>query len=357
MGAGDIATVIGWGTHRERVAAPRTRCSRRRSRCAPTPTARARASRARRSTPRRWSAPAAANTDTCGGDSGGPLMVSDGAFLVLAGLTSWGAGPVRRREDVPGVYTRARRPGAQRLGPRAGADGAGDVSDATVDPGRERHVLARPRIARLLHELLVGLRRRRHPGRDGRERDAHATRTRAPYVARVRRRRGRRRHRDGQGRASRSATPPRRHRRRPPRRNRRSTPTPEPTATPAADGRRRNPRRRSPRPRLAPPRAARWPRSWRPGARRSAAGGSASACTSRAARRPAPAVIEVIRTRRVIGIARARVLRGGTKRIRVKLTPSGRRQLVRSRSGRLTLKVRVRVGRRVLRSKTLTVRR
>ena len=39
------------------------------------------------------------------------------------------------------------------------------------------------------------------------------------------------------------------------------------------------------------------------------------------------AVVEVIRTRRVIGIARARVLRGGTKRIRVKLTPSGRRQL------------------------------
>ena len=42
--------------------------------------------------------------------------------------------------------------------------------------------------------------------------------------------------------------------------------------------------------------------------------------------------------------------------MRVKLTPLGRR-LLRSPAKRLTGKVRVRVGRRVLRSKALTIRR
>ncbi len=69
------------------------------------------------------------------------------------------------------------------------------------------------------------------------------------------------------------------------------------------------------------------------------------------------AVIEVIRNRRVIGIARTKVLSGGTKRVRVKLTPRGRRLLSRSRTHRLTLTVRVRVGRQVLRSKRVTIRR
>jgi hypothetical protein len=65
-------------------------------------------------------------------------------------------------------------------------------------------------------------------------------------------------------------------------------------------------------------------------------------------------VIEVIRRGRTIGIARTRVLRGGTKRMRVKLTPQGRRLLAR---GRLKVNVRVRVGRRVLRSRSLTLPR
>jgi secreted trypsin-like serine protease len=69
------------------------------------------------------------------------------------------------------------------------------------------------------------------------------------------------------------------------------------------------------------------------------------------------AVVEVFRGKRKIGIARGRVRRGGTRRISVKLTPTGRRLLARSATKRLKLRVRVRVGRRVLRSKTLTVRR
>ena len=69
------------------------------------------------------------------------------------------------------------------------------------------------------------------------------------------------------------------------------------------------------------------------------------------------AVVEVYRGKRKIGIARSRVRRGGTRRISVKLTPTGRRLLARSATKRLKLRVRVRVGRSVLRSKTLTVRR
>jgi hypothetical protein len=69
------------------------------------------------------------------------------------------------------------------------------------------------------------------------------------------------------------------------------------------------------------------------------------------------AVIEVFRGRRIIGIARTRVRRGGSKRVSVKLTPAGRRLLRRSVSGRIKVKVRVRVGHRVLGSKRLTIRR
>ena len=73
-------------------------------------------------------------TDSCGGDSGGPLMVSDGAFLVLAGLTSWGASKCAA-PDIPGVYTRlgvaALNSWVRARVPMARAS----VSDAGVDPG------------------------------------------------------------------------------------------------------------------------------------------------------------------------------------------------------------------------------
>ena len=70
------------------------------------------------------------------------------------------------------------------------------------------------------------------------------------------------------------------------------------------------------------------------------------------------AVIEVYRDTRQIGIARTKVRRGATKRVRVKLTPTGRRILYRASSTkRLKVTVRVRVGRQILRSKTLTIRR
>jgi secreted trypsin-like serine protease len=69
------------------------------------------------------------------------------------------------------------------------------------------------------------------------------------------------------------------------------------------------------------------------------------------------AVIEVFRGKRKIGIARTRVRRGGSKQVTVKLTRTGRRLLRRAESKRLKVRVRVRVGRRVLRTKTVTIRR
>jgi hypothetical protein len=69
------------------------------------------------------------------------------------------------------------------------------------------------------------------------------------------------------------------------------------------------------------------------------------------------AVVEVYRGKRRIGIARTRVRRGATKRVRVRLTPQGRRMLRRADSRRLRIRVRVRVGRDVLRTKRITIRR
>jgi hypothetical protein len=69
------------------------------------------------------------------------------------------------------------------------------------------------------------------------------------------------------------------------------------------------------------------------------------------------AVIEVFRGKRKIGIARTRVLRGGEKRVKVKLTPAGRRRLQGSTTKRMKVRVRIRVGKQILRSKTLTLRR
>ena len=291
-------------------------------------------------------------TDTCGGDSGGPLMVSDGAFLVLAGLTSWGANPCGS-EDVPGVYTRlggaALNTWVRARVPMARAT----VSDATVDPG----------------ETVTFSVSANHPGDpvyftnyswdfgDGTPTATGASVTHSyaddgPHVARVLA--------GGAGDDTATAKALVQVGDAPPEPTPTVTPeptvepTPEPTAAPQP----------SVGPQPAPPLPAARPAVSGPlatilAARRPKVGGGRFGIRVHFAR-SAPAgtaVVEVIRTRRVIGIARARVLRGGTKRIRVKLTPSGRRQLVRSRSGRLTFKVRVRVGRRVLRSKTVTVRR
>jgi secreted trypsin-like serine protease len=72
---------------------------------------------------------------------------------------------------------------------------------------------------------------------------------------------------------------------------------------------------------------------------------------------PGIAVIEVFRGGHKIGSGRTRVRRGGSKQVTIKLNKTGKRLLRQSKSKRLKVRLRVRVGRRVLRTKTLTLRR
>ena len=44
-----------------------------------------------------------AGSDTCGGDSGGPLICNHNDFAVLVGVTSWGSGDCGS-EGYPGIY-------------------------------------------------------------------------------------------------------------------------------------------------------------------------------------------------------------------------------------------------------------
>jgi len=281
-------------------------------------------------------------TDTCGGDSGGPLMVSDGAFPVLAGLTSWGklecATP-----DFPGVYTRIGDPDLNAWIRDQVPMARASVSDAAPDPGQE-----------VTFSVATT-----HPGipafttfawdfdSDG-DTDATGETVKHTYpddanvVARVR----------ASGSTPDTATdkvalrvgnpqPP-------------PTPTPTPTASPQPTPAPQQPSPVVPRPTVASGPLATILVSGRPRVRH----GRFAIRVRFASTAPArTAVIEVIRNRRVIGIARTKVLRGGTKRLRVKLTPRGRRLLSRSRTHRLKLTVRVRVGRQVLRSKHVTIRR
>jgi trypsin len=289
------------------------------------------------------------DTDTCGGDSGGPLMVSDGSFLVLAGLTSWGADPCAA-EGVPGVYTRLGAP-ALNAWVRARVPMArASVDDDAVDPGDPvTFSVTANHPGGAFTDFAWDFDSDGTPDATGAE-ATHAYPAEGRYVAQV----------TASGVGADTAT------------DRvavqvgdsAATPTPTPTPAPTT----------APRPAPAPASPPAAPPVPSPVVTVVGAEGPLATIlvTGRprvrhgrfpirvrfaATAPPGVAVVEVMRGRRVIGIARTRVVRGGTKRLRVKLTPRGRRLLARSRSKRLKLKVRVRVGRPVLRSKTVTVRR
>jgi secreted trypsin-like serine protease len=69
------------------------------------------------------------------------------------------------------------------------------------------------------------------------------------------------------------------------------------------------------------------------------------------------AVVEVFRGKKKIGTAKGFVRRGGSRQMTVKLNKAGRKLVARSKTKRLKVRVRIRVGKQILRSKTLTIRR
>jgi secreted trypsin-like serine protease len=268
------------------------------------------------------------STDTCQGDSGGPMIVSDGHFLALAGITSWGFGCAN--PSFPGVYTRLGAPAfndwvRQRV-PMARAT----VSDAAPDPGQavtfsatathpidpgyftgfdwdfDADTIVDARGATVSHSYAAG---------------AHVARVTATgagadtAVAKV---------------AVDVASPP---------------PPPAPIAAPA-------PIVTKPRPSGVA--VARILASGKPKVRR---GRFNLRINFTADAPPGIATIEVFRGKKKIGSGKTRVRRGGSKRVSIKLTRSGRRLLRKSSTKRLKVRVQVRVGRRVLRSKQLTIQR
>ena len=266
------------------------------------------------------------STDTCQGDSGGPMMVSDGAFLVLAGITSWG-GPCASALQ-PGVYTRL---GATLLNawvrnrvPMAEAT----VSDASPEPGQAVSFNATTSGPASFNNLAWDFDSDGQTDAQGAS-VSHTYPAAGAFTARVR-------------------------------------------ATGSADGTTALGKVRvlvatpppPPPPVVVPPPITSAPASTGPVARILTSGrprvraGRFRLRIRFAATAPAgKATIEVFRGSRKIGTATTRVRRGGSKRVTVKLNKRGRRLLRNSESGRLRVRVRVRVGKRVLRTTNLTIRR
>jgi trypsin len=269
-------------------------------------------------------------SDTCQGDSGGPMLVSDGSFLVLAGITSWGFGCADPR--FPGVYTRLdnqtfndfvrgivpiAEAQASNANPQLGQ--AVTLSATATNPGGAAFTT-------FTWSFGDG-----SPAQTGAS-VSHTYAAAGSYIARVV--------------ASSSgeddtatakvrvnlATPP---------------PPLPPVVTPA--------------PIVNPPTT----RPTGPTARILASGRPKVDSKGRFHLRinftdDAPAgtaTIEVFRGKKKIGSAKTRVRRGGSKRVTVKLNARGKRLLRKSTTKRLRVTVRVRVGKRVLQSRGLTIRR
>jgi hypothetical protein len=266
-------------------------------------------------------------TDTCGGDSGGPLLVSDGGFLVLAGLTSWGADPCGE-QGTPGVYTRLGVPSLNQFVRSLVPSVSLKASTRGPETGQEVSFSATasrpadvPAFTDLAWDFGDG-----SPVQHGAAVSHHYTAPGA-YTARV----------TATSSGPDTATS----------KVRINVSTPPPPAPPV----------------VAPPVVTK-PTPTGPAARISASGrpkvrgGRFRIRISFAATAPrGTAVITVLRGSRKVGSARTRVVPGRSKRVTVKLNKTGKRLLRRAKSKRLKVRVRVKVGSRTLRTSTITIRR
>jgi secreted trypsin-like serine protease len=271
------------------------------------------------------------STDTCQGDSGGPLMVSDGALLVLAGITSWGgdcADP-----DHPGVYTRL---GADALNkwvrdrvPTARAQG----SNSAPQPGETVSFTGTTANAPLnpvsFTELDWDFDSNGTVDATG-AMASHAYPTAGNYIARLTARTTGPDVAVAKVRVN-VATPP-------PPAPPVVTPPPITATTPV-----------TPTHRLATILASGKPQV-KNGRFHIRVNFAEDAPTGKA-------IIEVFRGKKKIGTAKTGVRRGGSKRVTVKLSKAGRRLLRRSKSKKLKVSVRVRVKHQVLQTRKLTIRR
>ena len=273
------------------------------------------------------------NSDTCQGDSGGPMMVSDGAFLVLAGLTSWGIGCADPAK--PGVYTRLGAPALNQWVRDRVPMARASVADSTVDTGQAVTFSVTttnpgfPAFTNFAWDF----------DSDGLTdttgaNPSHAYPTAGNFVARVTATRSGQADTAVAKVAVNVAQPP-------------VVVTPPPPApivtTPA-------PPSTEPTPRtglatiltLKTPQVRRGRFLMRINFAQDAPAGNA--------------FVEVFRGKKKIGTARARVRRGGSRQVSLKLTKAGRKLLRNSERKRLRVKIQVRVKRQVLGSKTLTIR-
>jgi secreted trypsin-like serine protease len=274
-------------------------------------------------------------TDTCQGDSGGPMMVSDGSFLVLAGLTSWG-GPCASATQ-PGVYTRLGAPALNQWVRDRVPMARATVSNASPDPGQTVTFSAtatHPTDPGFFTGFAWDFESDGVTDAQGTA-PSHTYPAPGSYTARVTA--------TGSG-ADRAVAKVRVQVDQP------LAPAPPPPPPPAGSGG-TQPNTTQPVPRAN---VATILASGKPKVRR---GRFKLRINFTADAPPGIATIEVFRGKKKIGSAKTRVRRGGSKRVSIKLTRSGRRLLRKSSTKRLKVRVQVRVGRRVLRSKQLTIQR